>query len=235
MKKRTALIITLCALLIILLLVILYFAVWVPQATDITTVSVSELQQTNSADLVGVEDAISSSLADITDWPAYYDSVYVVKKKHFFTDTETIYMIPYVIADVMDVGTAGTVSWNFSLGVLLLTRDGSSVVPLSDSVKLKDSEFLVEANSNTFLFPEHSGSHLGYRELVALDNMELNEWGWYTLQFDVATKYSAGVASAECQALLQWTGSIVSAASARFAQPVTFEVNANIDYLNNVK
>lgn len=235
MKKRAALIITLCALLIVLLLVILYFALWVPQATDITTVSASELRQTNSADLVGVEAAISSSLADITDLPVYYDFVSVVEKKHFFTDRETIYMIPYVIADVMDVGTYGTVSWNFSLGILLLTRDGSSVVPLSDSVQLKDSELLVEANSNTFLFPEYSGSHLGYRESVALDNMELNELGLYTLQFDVATMYSAGVANAECRALLQWTGSIVSAASTRFAQPVTFEVEINVDYLNNVK
>ena len=235
MKKQKASIVILGAIVIVLLLVILYFAVWIPQMTEITTVSASELRQTDNADLVGVGDAISSSLADITDLPAHYDSVYVVKKKCFFKDTEPIYMVPYVIADVIDVGTAGTVSWNFSLDVLLLTRDGSSVVPLNGSVKLRNSEFLVEANTNTAILPEYSGGRLGNRELVVLENVEPNELGGYTLRFRVATKNSLIKVNEECQTLIQWKGSIVSVRSTWLTQPITFEVGTNIDYLNNAK
>lgn len=235
MKKQKASIVILGAIVIVLLLVILYFVVWIPQATEITTVSASELRQSNNADLVGVGDAISSSLADITDLPVYYDSVYVMKKKHFFKDTEAIYMIPYVIADIIDVGTAGTVSWNFSLDVLLLTRGGLSVVPLNGCVKVRDSEFLVEANTNTVIYPEYSRDRLGNRELVVLKNVEPNELGGYTLRFKVATKNSAVAVNAECQTLFQWKGGIVSVRSTRLATPITFEVGTNIAYLNNAK
>lgn len=220
--------------LVILLPLVIFFSICIPVKTEFTSISVSELYESTNSRLAAAGAALTSYTNRKTDFPVQYQTAYIAENTYLFGKAETMYIIPYLTAEVDDVRTAGKSDWIFHLYLSAFVQNQSGAIRESKSYRIKDSFFDVESDSNTSIMNRQLASTHDNRFSVSLDGAAWKPTEPYTIVLHASTQDSTTAQNAPCTAIYQWSGSISAWPIALFNDPIVFSVNACSSYQNNM-
>lgn len=212
----------LCVLLAVLLLAVLA-AACVPVRTEVTSMAVSELCESTDPSLAAAGAAWKDAVESRTDFSARYQDVYI-----------TVYIIPWLTAEISDVPTAGNSDWSFQLYLSVLVEGSDGAVRESTAYQVPENAFAVEADPNTALLNPQIETAPGSCILVSPDAADWSPAEPYTAAFRASVRDSAEGANAPCTAVCRWDGSVSLLPAAPFTEPVEFYLHMASPYRNNL-
>lgn len=225
MKKAHVILVAIVCLLLLL-------AVQIPCKTVVTTEVLSSFQNGNSDYPEELNSAIASHLSTLSSLPVFAESVYIVREEFLFKKDATTYFIPYIMADVDDVGIAGTSNWTFRLNVLVLDGEGDSLINESGKYNRSASSFAVEADPNTAIYePSFYDGKLDHVVSITLERNKWSSMDEHVFSVHASTLDSDKPRNVESTVSFRWE----SALSCRFGKEVPFVVEGNAAYVNNCK
>lgn len=222
-KVRTIFLVILCLLLIL--------SLQMPYKTVITTETLSSLQMDGKNYPEGLNDTISNHLFNEESYPTFADSIYIIQEEHLIKKDTTTYFIPYIIADVRNVGTAGMSTWAFWLNTLVVKEDGSTIINENKKYNRNASTFAVEADPNTVIW--EGAFKTPFKNVVSLD-FDKNEWAAmdeHVFFVGAATLDSSKPRNTDSIVSFRWE----SALTYGIGKSVPFVVEATSPYFNNCK
>lgn len=223
----------LCAFLAVLLLAALA-AACVPVRTEVTSIAVSELCESTDPSLAAAGAAWRDAVDSRTDFSAWYQDVYIADNTYLISGTETVYIIPWLTAEVADVPTAGNSDWSFQLYLSVLVEGSDGTVRESTAYQVPENTFAVEADPNTALLNPQIETAPGNCILVSPNAADWRPSEPYTAAFRASVRDSAEGPNAPCTAVCRWSGSVSPWPAALFAEPMDFCLNMALPYRNNL-
>ncbi len=216
-----------------ILCLLLVLAVQIPCKTVVTTEALSSLQNDNNNYPDELDSAISKHLFDQSSFPVFADSVYIIREEYLVKKDKTTYFVPYIMADIDDVGTAGTSTWTFCLNVLVLGGDDASPKNENEKHNRSASSFIVEADPNTYLndpsrFDRGDGDNI---VSIVLEKSRWSSMDEHVFSVRASTWDSDEPLNVDSTVSFRWE----SAISYRVGKAVPFVVEANAPYVNNCK
>ena len=165
MKKIRAIFVSALCLLLVL-------AVQMPYITTVSTEPFFSFESDNKNYPEWLNDVLSPHLFDTEYYPILVNSVYIVREEYLIKKDKTTYFIPYIMADVRDVGTAGMSTWGFWLNTLIVEEDGTTI-NANKKYNRSASAFAVEADPNTVIW--EGAFRSPFKNVISID-LDKNEW-----------------------------------------------------------
>lgn len=216
---------TVLAAIVCLLLV---FAVQAPYRSVITTATLSSVQSDNYPQ--ELSSAIAEHLFRPLAAPTFADTVYIIRDEYLIKKDRITYVIPYITANIDDVGIAGTSDWIFLLDTLVLEEDGT--LDTNAKYNQSSSTFIVEANPNTviteFFYGDLNGDNI---VSIILDKNKWSIMDEHVFSIHASTSDSNEPRNVNSMASFRWE----SALSYHIGKAVPFAVEGNVPYINNYK
>lgn len=221
-KSRIVLVVIVCLLLLL--------TVQIPCKTVVTIEMLSSIQA--DGDLEQLSAAIAKSFSAPSSFSTFAESVYIVSEEYLFKKDQTTYVVPYIRANVDDVGTAGTSHWEFLLDVLVLDGEGNSLANGSWKYNQSASKFTVEADPNTVIYePSFFDSDSGNVVSISLEKNKWSSMDEHVFSIHASTRDSDQPRNVDSMASFRWESSL----SYGIGKAIPFVVEANASYVNNVK
>lgn len=220
-----------CVIFVIALCFLLVAAVQMPYKTTVSAEPFSSFESGNKNYPEGLNDAISTHLFDTeSSYPTFVNSVYIVREEYLIKKDKTTYFIPYIMADVRDVWTAGMSTWGFWLNTLVVEEDGTTTINANKNNNRSETIFTVEADPNTFIRDAYSG---GFFEDCIM-SITLGKIEWVAMKepffsFDAVTLDSSKPRNTDNVVSFKWE----SAFTYGIGKTVPFVVDGCLSYLGN--
>lgn len=215
-----------------ILCLLLVLVLQMPCKTVVTTETLSSIQNDSNNYPEELSNAISRHLFDSSSFPTFADSVYIIREEYLIKKDKTTYFVPYMRANVDDVGIAGTSTWVFWLNTLVLDEDGAVNINANKKYNRSASTFIVEADPNTAIRePSFFDENLDNVVSIVLEKNEWYSMDEYAFSIHAATLDSEKTRNVDSVVSCRWESSL----SYRVGKEVPFVVEAEVSYINNYK
>ena len=215
---------------IVAVCLLLVLAVQMPYKTTVTTGTLSSVQMDNKNYPEGLRETLSDYLFNTESYPTFADSIYIIQEEYLIKKDKTTYFIPYIMADVRNVGTAGMANWAFWLNTLVVEENGITIINENKKHNRSASAFIVEADPNTVIW---EGSFKTPFENVVSITLNRNEWSAmdnHTFWIGASTLDSSKPRNTDSIVTFRWESALTYGGG----KTVPFAVEASTSYFNNV-
>lgn len=216
-----------CIVVVCLLLVL---AVQMPYKTTVTSETLSSVQTDGQNYPEALNDTLSQHLFDAESYPTFADSICIIQEEYLIKKDKTTYFIPYIMADVRDVWTAGMSTWGFWLNTLVVEEDGTTINE-NKKYNRSASAFAVEADPNTVIW--EGAFSAPFKNVISID-LDKNEWAAmdeHVFFVGAATLDSSKTPNTDSVVSFKWE----SALAYGVGKKAPFVVEASSSYINNCK